>query len=331
MKKIISVILSVLMLLSVVSLVGCGAKSENVKFGLGVHSYLSEVKNAEKAKEGSGTATTTAAAVLLDKNGKIVDCKIDTLDATLSFKNDGTFVKSGEFKTKYEMGEAYGMKQYGGAAKEWFEQVDAFIASVKGKNITEVKAMMTEDKKGNEEIVKAGCTITISDFVVALEKAVNNAADSTATAEDTAKLGIVATQSSDSKDAKKMEKGANKISVTVAALAVDSKGTVTAASTDSVDASVEFDVKGTATTVSDPFTTKKALGDKYGMKSASPIKKEWFEQANAFASKVVGKTADTMASLIDEKGYGVEEVQTAGCTMNVYDMQAAAAKAIANK
>lgn len=34
-------------------------------------------------------------------------------------------------------------------------------------------------------------------------------------------------------------------------------------------------------------TTKKALGDKYGMKAASPIGKEWYEQVEVLEAKVV--------------------------------------------
>lgn len=36
-------------------------------------------------------------------------------------------------------------------------------------------------------------------------------------------------------------------------------------------------------------TTKQSLGDDYGMKNASPIKKEWYEQAASFADKVVAE------------------------------------------
>ena len=35
------------------------------------------------------------------------------------------------------------------------------------------------------------------------------------------------------------------------------------------------------------ITTKQALGDDYNMKAASPIEKEWYEQVNAFADKVI--------------------------------------------
>jgi uncharacterized protein YceK len=36
-------------------------------------------------------------------------------------------------------------------------------------------------------------------------------------------------------------------------------------------------------------TTKQTLGNDYGMRAASPIKKEWYEQAQAFADKVIAE------------------------------------------
>ena len=38
--------------------------------------------------------------------------------------------------------------------------------------------------------------------------------------------------------------------------------------------------------------SKKTLGDKYAMRPASPVGKEWFEQAAAFDATLIGKNAD---------------------------------------
>ena len=46
MKKILSLVLSVLMIFALVSLAGCG-KEKTLKLGFGVYSALSEVKNAD--------------------------------------------------------------------------------------------------------------------------------------------------------------------------------------------------------------------------------------------------------------------------------------------
>ena len=45
------------------------------------------------------------------------------------------------------------------------------------------------------------------------------------------------------------------------------------------------------------FKTKKELGDNYGMKKASGIKKEWHEQMKSFEEYIVGKTVDEVAEI----------------------------------
>ena len=121
MKKSVSLILSIAMLLSIIGLVGCGEKKANdpLKFGMGIEAYVEKVSNADGDTQGQGQAVITVAAVLLDADGKIVKCAIDTADNTVNFTSDGKFVEATEFKTKYEKGDAYGMKAYANAAKEW--------------------------------------------------------------------------------------------------------------------------------------------------------------------------------------------------------------------
>ena len=334
MKKLLSVILCFLMLLSVISLAGCGGSKETLKLGFGVHSYIEEIKNADGENNGSGEATTTVAAVLLDKDGKIVKCEIDTAANAIAFTANGAFVKVGELKTKYEAGKDYNMVAYGGAKKEWFEQADAFESVVIGKNLEEVKALKVDGNKGNDEVVNAGCTIIISDFIIAIEKAVNNAVDSKATADDTLQLGIVSSQAYDSKDATDEANGVNEIDTTMVAVALDKDGVITAAATDSVVTTIEFDTKGVSKTeYGVVINSKKATGKDYGMAqygndlNGDGTVKEWYEQADVFSAELVGKKQSDIAGLANDKGYGSDALQTAGCTINVNDMVKAAAKA----
>ena len=78
MKKILSMILCAALILSVLSIVGCG-KAEELSLGLGVYTTASGT-DATEDKNGSGKATVTAAAVLVDANGKIVKCFVDCMD-----------------------------------------------------------------------------------------------------------------------------------------------------------------------------------------------------------------------------------------------------------
>lgn len=338
MNKTISIILSFCMLFSLVSLAGCGKNTETLKLGFGIHSYIAEAKNAKEDTVGGGEAEITVAAVLLDKNDKIVKCAIDSIENPMNFTADGKFEGANDLKSKYELGDSYGMKAYGGAKKEWYEQVDAFVSVAQGKSLTEIKALKGEDKKGTETVVNAGCTIEISDFVLAIEKAVNNSESSSAKADDTLKLGIVSNQTSNSSDASQEAEGVNEFETTVAAVALGEKGEITAAAVDSVVTNLKFDTKGSVTSrYGVVIETKKDAGNTYGMSQNGSDKNgdgkvlEWYEQANVFAASLVNKNAKELTSLQSDDGYGDENLQKAGCTIKVDDMVKAAVKAATEK
>ena len=330
MKKILSLSLVLLMMFSVLSLAGCG-KAEPLKMGIGITAQISEIKNADGETDGSADSVATFAAVLLDKDGKIVKCAIDTANNALAFTSEGKAVAAGELPTKGEKGDNYGMKAYGGAKKEWYEQADAFAALVKGKTAQDVKALVATDGKGNTDVVNAGCTIYVTDFVKAVEEAINNAKESSAKEGDVLKLGIISTQSG--KDATEEAEGSNTVDVTVSAVAIKD-GKVTAIVTDAISESITFDTKGVSKVAANTeLKTKAELGDNYNMAAygtdlnGDGTVKEWYAQADAFDTACVGKTADEISALAADKGYGVEALQTAGCTINVADMVKAAVKA----
>ncbi len=327
MKKLISILLMAVLLLSLFSLAGCGNKAENetLKLGLGTVAYVENVKSAEGDTNGAADVVSTVAAVLLDKDGKIVKCEIDSADCTLNFNSKGEYVAISEFKTKYEKGKDYGMVAHGGAKKEWFEQVDAFESKVVGKTLQDVKALVATEGKGTDEVVNAGCTIVISDFVSAIEKAINNAKDSKATKDDTLKLGVVSSQSGT--NAKAEAAGSNEVETTVSAIATGKDGKVTAAVTDAYQASVAFDVKGVTSTNASDIATKLEKGKDYGMVAHGGATKEWFEQAAAFDAALIGKTSDEISALVTNEGKGTDEIVNAGCTIAVSDLVKAAVKA----
>ena len=62
------------------------------------------------------------------------------------------------------------MVAYGGAAKEWFEQADAFNALCVGKTATEIKALCAADNYGTDEVKTAGCTILVNGLTKAAAK-----------------------------------------------------------------------------------------------------------------------------------------------------------------
>ncbi len=343
MKKILSVLLCVLMILSVLTFASCqktdgdnqgetsnettnNETAETLKFGMGVVASIGSVSSADADADGEGAAIVTAAAVLLDAEGKIVECAVDTADNKVNFTAAGVAVEAGEFKTKYELGADYGMVAYGGAAKEWFEQADAFASAVVGKTADEVLAIVADDGTVSDDVLTAGCTIGVTDFVNALYEAIDNAAECSATADAELKIGMVSTQV-ECKDAAADAEGTNEVDTTIAAAALDADGKVIVMATDAVQAKFTFDIAGAPTVEAGALTTKKEKGADYGMVAYGGAAKEWFEQAEVFNSQCEGKTANEISAFVLDTGYGVDALQSAGCTIGVSDMVKAAVKA----
>ena len=324
MKRTFSAILSLLLVFTALAFVGCG-KSETVRLGLGIHTVTKATSASEDA-DGKGQVTMTVAAVTLDKDGKIVSCQLDTADFTVAYTGEGKAIANDSLKTKYEAGKDYNMVAHGGAAKEWFEQADAFESVVAGKTIDEVKALVVaESNKGTDEVINAGCTIMVNDFVKAIEKAVANAADTAATTADTLKLGVYAQQTP--KDAVEDVNGSNKVETTFFAATVDDDGKVTAAASDCVQVEFGFDAAGASTfDNAKAVSSKREAGANYGMVAHGGAAKEWFEQADAFNAACVGKTVSEISGLMGADNYGNADVKAAGCTILVNGFVKAAAK-----
>lgn len=119
------------------------------------------------------------------------------------------------------------------------------------------------------------------------------------------------------------------VNTTMVALGLDSAGKINyidvdvAQSTPAGDAKTKLD------------KTKKERGADYAMKEASPIKKEWDEQAKAFEEWAKGKTPDEVAKVDTMDYHGGKAAKegtdlAAGCTITIDDFLAAYAEAGAN-
>lgn len=331
MKKLLSIFLSVLMICSVVSLAGCGS-NKALKFGVGIYAYYEKAAEFEEEQNREAKTVVNVAAVLVDNDGKIIDCEIDTAENTQSFTAKGEYITAGEMKTKYELGDSYGMVAYAGSQKEWYEQADAFCALVKGKTLTDVKALVATDGKGNDQVINAGCTISVSDFVKAIEIAVNNAKDSAAKEGNTLKIGMVSAQT-DVKNATEEAGGVNEIDTSIVATALDKNGKVVAAYSDVVASKSEFDIKGSDLGTDTELASKRSAGDSYGMAAYGTDLNgdgkvlEWYEQAQVLDNALIGKTFDEISALVTSVGYAVDDIQASGCTIEVSDIIKAAVKA----
>ena len=301
-----------------------GDKAETLKFGLGVYVAAATATDATEDKAGAGSVDATYAAVSVDANGKIVAAAIDAMQHKVSYTTTGTTSK-GEFKSKYELGDAYNKVAYGGAKLEWYAQADAFESVVIGKTLDEVKALIAEGGKGNDAVINAGCTIAISDFVNAIEEAYNNAKASDVTAAHTLKIAASVDQSAT--DATEDKAGSNELNTTIFAAAVDAEGKIVAAASDCLQVKFTFDLTGKSTfDTAAEILTKREKGDAYGMVAYGGSAKEWYAQADAFDAACIGKTAAEIAGLMGADYKGIDSLQAAGCTIYVSGFVAAASK-----
>ena len=322
MKKILSIAISILMLVSLFALVGCGEKAPTTaKFGAAVYVGAASATDATAEKEGQGSADVTMAAVTVDAEGKIVACRIDTMQSKMKYTAEGKAIANAEAKSKRELGNDYGMSAIG--KKEWFEQANALEALVAGKTLDEVKALVTAEGKGNDDVIAAGCTITISGYITAIEKAYNAAKNGDEVAADaTLKIAMYTEQSA--ADATADQAGKNNADVYGFAAAVDADGKVIKGFSDCVQLKFGFDATGKATSVPTEIKSKFELGSNYGMTAIG--KQEWYIQAAAFDAACIGKTGIEIAALATADGKGVESLQTAGCTITVTGLVKAASK-----
>ncbi len=324
MKKIVSILMAAVMMLTLFSFVGCQKADATLKLGLGVYTSASAT-DATVDKAGQGQATVTVAAVLVDDEGKIVKAFIDCADNKVDYTVEGKAVSNPSFQTKYEAGKDYNMVAYGGAAKEWYEQADAFCAVIVGKTADEVKALVVNGDKGTDEVINAGCTITIVEFANAVDKAISNATASNATKNDTLKLGVSTTQTT--ADATEDKAGSNKVETNLFAAAVNAEGKVVAASSDCVEVTFGFDLTGKSTfDTTKTVSSKKEQGDSYGMKAYGGSAKEWYEQAAAFDAACIDKTAGEISALMGADSKGNADLQAAGCTIAINGFVQAASK-----
>ena len=344
MKKFLAFTLCALMLFSMLALVGCGDDTKDdkkdttttkapegddngdtdaVKFGSALYVSGVSATDADEENNGKGAMDVTAAAVIVDGEGKIVACDLDTMQNAVAFTIDGKAIANESFKTKYELGDAYNMVTYGGATQEWYKQADAFETMIVGKTVAEIKALIVEGNKGNDEVVAAGCTIMIADFVSAIEKAVANANTEVA-ADATLKVTLHTVQ--ECADATADAAGSNKVSTYVFAAAMKD-GKVVTADSDCVEADFKFDDLGFVDfDATKAIQSKREQGDAYNMVTYGGAVAEWYAQADAFDAACEGKTGAEIAGLMGEDYKGIDSLKAAGCTIYVSGFVAAASK-----
>ena len=293
---------------------------------------------ANKVKEGADTTAqfdTTFASVVLEGNVikyvyfDVAQDKV-TYDATGHVTSDNSASMS-----KKDLGDNYGMKDKSSIKKEWYEQVEALEKWAVGKTVEEVLNMPTTQKDEKHTVpadkdLMTGCTIGVTGFQQALDKAVKNAVE----VKDVASVGSAILTQVSGKDASAEKSGEAKASSTYGVVALDKDGKVVFTQTDEAQNAVKFTTAGALDGEAMAVPTKGEKKDEYGMKKASAIGKEWFEQNQAFDEWTVGKTSNQISGMevtTNEAGKTVtadKDLMT-GCTMGVDSLQKVTVTAIA--
>ena len=181
----------------------------------------------------------------------------------------------------------------------------------------------------------AGCgsSATASSAAPASQAAASSAAASSeVAATGTLKTGLAVITSIASSADVKDGKGLGQVDSVVAVVTVDKDGKITKCLIDAAQTKIAFSAEGKITTPLDTIVkSKQELGAEYGLGKASGIKKEWNEQADAFAKYVVGKTADEVKGIaVDGEGKATDKELTASVTIHIGDFMNVVQKAVAN-
>ena len=347
---------AVLVLVLVLVLALGGAKDYTL--GMGAVISLDSSSSATAEKNGNAQVDGTLATVVLDKDGKIVAVRVDAIQNKVAISADGKFTIS-NIKSKMELGDDYNMAKFGHSlvgnetVKEWYDQAKAFEAWCVGKTIDEVKNMPTQTMDNgyviskDADLLAAGCTISITDFVSAVVKAGNDEQGVTFQAKGEFTLGLAATSydsgssnavaAAEGVDAKD---GAVQVYSDFAATVVQD-GKILASLNDAIQPKFTFTLTGEITAKSFQ-ATKRELKEGYNMAKfghslvGNETVVEWYLQSAEFSKYVVGMNIDELKAIPTQtmdNGYIIsndEALLAAGCTMSVDAIRDVVAKSIAN-
>ena len=123
---------------------------------------------------------------------------------------------------------------------------------------------------------------------------------------------------------------AGKIELAAAAVLLDGEGKLESVLLDELEVSVSADSTGHVTLPTD-WRTKRQKGDDYPLAEVSSLKKGWAEQADAFASYLIGMTPEQVSMLkVDKDGKATDADLLSGCTIAVDRYRDAVTRACAN-
>ena len=351
-KKTLGIIIgavAAVVILAVVLIVALGGNSTPAGPTLNDYTLgLGTVVNLESSKTGTAQVDATVATVVLDKDGKIIACRIDVAQNKVDV-TDGFVTVPTSFKTKMELGSDYGMagSQWStdndGDSRilEWNEQAKAFESWCVGKTVAQVENLIAEGNLQNAnghdfttdaDLLAAGCTITINDFVGAVAKACKDEFKVSFKSEGSFTLGLGVDSYDDGSVDADTADGTVKVYSDMAAVVVED-GKIVAALNDAIQPTINFGVAGEIT-AKNFGGTKRELKEGYGMSTSQWSSDnngdgkilEWYVQSAAFSAHVVGMTPAQVEALgAEENLQNVNnhmittdaDLLAAGCTIQI--------------
>ena len=297
-----------------------------------------------EGEDGFGQTDVTVTAVVLDQEGRIAACTIDTAQLQLPFTEGGGlgFTEATQYPTKREMGTGYGLKEASSIGKEWYEQVDAFCAYVVGKTPEQVAGIAAPGGTPADPDLASGCTIDVSQYLEGVLMACENAVVLGGQPGDRLALGIVS--SAEGTAATAEQSGSARSLITCAAVSVVEEGRITSARLDEVETGFSLGYDGIVTPPSG-VTSKYAHGAGYtgGMMDGADLTmdavlndtmgSETAADAALNEDRMAGRSGSTdstmsdhagdlaadAASSLTEEGEGAGETATAPHPMGVGD------------
>ncbi len=292
--------------------------------GLGIVTSIGRSLDYDEETEtmARGQVDSTIAAATFDQDGRIVDVMIDVAQVRVEFDEEMQLATdpAGEFLSKKELGDDYGMRRASPIEREWDEQIADLEAWMVGKTVDEVLALdLLEDGAPDDPDLVTAVTITVTDYFSALEKAYENAVE---VEHESELLGLghnIGINRSVGYDPDTDTMPMVQVDVIIGAGAFDEEGQVGAVLIDTAQTRINFDEEGQV--VSDrtaEYPTKRELGDDYGMRRASDIEREWDEQIADLEAWMVGKTVDEILALdLQEDGSPDDPDLVTSVTMTV--------------
>lgn len=304
----------------------------------------------------SNESNLTFAAVVLDKDGRIVACKIDALQIKYKVDFDNETLQFTNLRTKKELGDEYNLKiaeMFGidnngdGIVLEWYQQAAAFEKHVIGKTVEEVSNMPLQTItngyiiSAEDSLLSAGCTIQITEFINAVVKACNDEQGVEFSTDKEFALGFGADCMDDGSCF--TDDGCEVRVVTHFATSVVSDDKIVASLNDAIQTKVKIDWDLVVTEVGD-LRTKREKKEEYAMSiwgvsmdnDGDGRVLEWYQQSAALSAYVVGMTPAEIEAIplqTISNGYIIaadDALLSAGCTIQITEIKAAVLESATN-